>query len=217
MSASISLAGLSAVTETAFDQSIFGDRLECLAKTAQAGDDAAHGHLLRECIPFIKFVARRSGVPHDYVDDVVQETLIAIHRFRLSYDPTRPFGAWLRTIARRRAIDVMRSISRTSLREVHEPLAFENHSDPAHNPEEETAQVDRLAFATIAIASLPAKQRQAVEQITLKGRSLLDAAVATGLTPGALKVNLHRALNTLRARSRAANSNHHVGLLGSCA
>ena len=218
MSATNSLVGSPAVTETAFDQSIFGDRLEYLAKTAQAGDDAAHQHLLRECIPFIKLVARRSGIPQDYVDDVVQETLIAIHRFRRSYDPTRPFGAWLRTIARRRAIDVMRAIGRTSLREVHEPVAFENHSDPAHNPEEETDQVDRLAFARIAIASLPAKQRQAVEQITLKGRSLLDAAVATGLTPGALKVNLHRALNTLRARSAAAaNSNHHAQLLGSCA
>ena len=182
------------------------DDLGSLMAAAQAGDRAAYEHLLRECIPFIKMVVRRAGVPVDYVDDAVQETLIAIHRFRQTYDPGRPFGAWLRTIAQRRSIDLMRSVGRTSLREVHEPLAFENHSDSADSPEEKIEQSDRRSVASAAIADLPAKQRQAVELLALKGKSLMDAAAATGLTPGALKVNLHRALNTLRegALERAA-------------
>lgn len=191
------------VTEHAFDS--HSALLASLMAAAQAGDGAAYDHLLRECIPFIRMVVRRAGVPADFVDDAVQETLITIHRFRHTYDPKRPFGAWLRTLARHRAVDVMRSIGRTAFREVHEPLTLENHRDPADNPEEIIDLANRKTVAKNAIASLPAKQRQAVEQLVLKGTSLLDAAVATGLAPGALKVNLHRAMKTLRSRSGAGN------------
>ena len=72
---------------------------------AQAGDRSAYEALLRACTPFIKRVARHQGVHPDWIDDVVQETLLAIHGARRTYDPGRSFTAWLRTIAQRRAID----------------------------------------------------------------------------------------------------------------
>jgi RNA polymerase sigma factor (sigma-70 family) len=170
-----------------------------LMNAAQAGDRTAYENLLRTAIPFIKMVVRRQGVPPDFVDDVVQETLLTVHRYRQTYDSSRPFMAWLRTIAVRRAIDVMRSQGRTSLREIHAPLAFENHPDPTGNPESGAHQADRKNFIGTALAALPAKQRVAVELLALGEKSPADAAAATGLTPGALKVNLHRALKTLRA------------------
>ena len=46
---------------------------------AQAGDRAAYETLLRDCIPFIKRVARGQGVRPDFIDDVVQETLLTVH------------------------------------------------------------------------------------------------------------------------------------------
>ena len=177
-------------------------RLSAWICAAKAGNRAAYNNILRASIPFIEMVARKQGVPADFVDDVVQETLLTVHRIRETYDPSRPYIAWLRTIAQRRAIDVMRSQGRASMREVYAPLAVEQHPDPAANPEDEANQVDRKSFVSTAVAALPAKQREAVEQLALKGRSLADAAVATGLTPGALKVNLHRALKTLRAHVR---------------
>ena len=76
---------------------------------AQAGDRIAYETLLRDCIPFIKLVVRGQGVHHDTIDDVVQETLITVHRARQTYDPGRSFTAWLRAIAQRRAIDALRS------------------------------------------------------------------------------------------------------------
>jgi RNA polymerase sigma-70 factor (ECF subfamily) len=103
-------------------------------------------------------------------------------------------------IAQRRAIDLLRSHGRVSGREVHAPIAFENHADSAENIEDRIEQIDRENISGIAIASLPARQREAVEQLALSGRSIADAANATGLTPGALRVNLYRALATLRAR-----------------
>ena len=75
---------------------------------AQAGDRVAYEALLRDCVPLIKAVALRRGVTGDYVEDVVQDVLLTVHRARQTYDPNRSFTAWLRTIANRRAIDLLR-------------------------------------------------------------------------------------------------------------
>ena len=58
----------------------------------------------------------------DYVEDVVQDVLLTIHRARRTYNPNRSFTAWLRTIAERRAIDLLRRIGRQQAREVSSPL-----------------------------------------------------------------------------------------------
>ncbi len=178
-------------------------RLVAWMCAAQAGDRVAYDRLLRASIPHIRITARRKGVPDDLLDDVVQETMIAVHRARKTYDPDRPFTAWLRTIAQRRAIDLMRNKDRSALREVHEPYAFENHADPSANPEDAVDRAQRKQALGMFAASLPARQREAVQHLALDGKSLLDAAAATGQTPGALAVNLHRAAGSLRARFAA--------------
>jgi RNA polymerase sigma-70 factor (ECF subfamily) len=167
---------------------------------AQAGDRSAYEALLRDCIPFIKKVARRQGVPLDRVDDVVQETMLTVHRARQTYDPGRSFTAWLRTIAQRRAIDGLRRHGRTEVREIHAPLVYENYSDPGGNLGEGSDRMDATGVVGRAVASLPAGQREAVQQLAVRGLSLAEAATATGRTAGALKVNLHRAFKTLRAQ-----------------
>lgn len=183
----------------ASEKELVDRRLGGLMASAQAGDRSAYDTLLHDCVSLIRAVARGRGVPPEGVDDVVQETLLAIHRARHTYDPARSFNAWLRTIADRRAIDALRRQGRHRAREIHEPVAYENHAD--------TAQADAGAAGAelggrlrTAVAGLPEGQRQAVEELTLKDRSLAEAAAATGRSPGALKVNLHRALKTLRAR-----------------
>lgn len=165
---------------------------------AQAGDRIVYETLLRDCVPFIRTVARRQGVSSNHIDDVVQETLLTVHRARQTYDPNRSFSAWLRTIAQRRAIDGLRRQSHHGVREVHAPFAYENHPDPGRNPEE--AANRHAVRLDSAVSALPASQREAVQHLALQEQSLADAAVATGRTRGALKVNLHRALKTLRAQ-----------------
>ena len=96
---------------------------------AQAGDQAAYGALLRDCVGVIEKVARRQSVPADRIDDVVQETLLTVHRTRQTYDPTRSFTAWLRVLAERRAVDLRRKTGRHAVREEHAPLAYERHVD----------------------------------------------------------------------------------------
>ena len=167
---------------------------------AQAGDRAAYETLLRDCIPFIQRVARAQGVPSDLVDDVVQETLLTIHQARQTYDPSRSFTAWLRTIAQRRAIDGLRRRGRTRKREIHAPLAYQSHSDPSGDSEQATLQIGHAEVLNSAIGKLPTRQREAVEHLALQGQSLTQAATATGRSSGSLRVNWHRALKTLRTQ-----------------
>jgi RNA polymerase sigma factor (sigma-70 family) len=173
---------------------------------AQAGDRTLYETLLRDCTPFIKTVARRQGVPPNYIDDVVQETLLTVHRARRTYDPNRSFRAWLGTIARRRAIDGMRRQGRNGIWEMHAPLAYENHPDPGRDPEDAANRGDHLVGRlNAAVATLPAGQREALQHLAFQQQSLAEAAAVTGRTTGALKVNLHRALKALRARLGGEN------------
>ena len=165
---------------------------------AQAGDRAAYESLLRDCVPLIRAVAVRRGVAADYVEDVVQDVLLTVHRARQTYDPNRSFTAWLRTIAERRAIDLLRRIGRQRAREVHSPLDFEAFADEGVRP----ADTDPSAGRRVndALASLPERQREAVQILVLEEQSLSEAAVTTRRSKGALKVNLHRALKALRGK-----------------
>jgi RNA polymerase sigma-70 factor (ECF subfamily) len=177
-------------------------RRSALMAAAQAGDGVAYKALLRDCIPVIKSIARRRGVVADRIDDVVQDVLLTIHRARQTYDPSRSFTAWLSVIADRRAIDLLRRTRRQDVREVHAPLAFESHADQAADPAQELAHADATGTVARALASLPARQREAVQHLVLEERSLTDAAALTRRTKGSLKVNLHRALKALRGRMK---------------
>ena len=169
---------------------------------AQAGDRAAYETLLRDCIPFIKQVARGQGIRPDLIDDVVQETLLTVHRARQTYDPNRSFTAWLRTIAQRRAIDVLRRVGRTRTREVYAPLAYENHSDPSDATEETAFHIDHTEVLSSAVGKLSARQREAVEHLAFQSQSLAQAAMITGRSTGSLRVDWHRALKTLVRSTR---------------
>ena len=118
----------------------------------------------------------------------------------------RPFSAWLRTIAHRRAIDVMRRQGYRRARELQAPIAYENHPDPNDNPEQTLSRTDRAAQLARAVDTLPSGQRDAVKHLVLLEQSLDEAAAATKKKAGAMKVNLHRAVKTLRARMSGKDS-----------
>jgi len=167
---------------------------------AQAGDRAAYEALLRDCVGVIASVARRQGVAADRIDDVVQDTLLTVHRARQTYDPTRSFTAWIAVIAERRAVDILRKTSRHASREVHAPLAYERHADESVASMRTALGSEATRRLGEAVAGLPARQREAVQHLVLQERSLAETAAATGRSTGSLKVNLHRALRSLRAR-----------------
>jgi len=166
---------------------------------AQAGDRLAYERLLADSVPLIRAIARRQGVGEDGVDDVVQETLLTVHRVRHTFDPARSYDAWLGAIASRRAIDALRSRGRRDRRELHDDVVLEQYPD-RDDASAATTESQRAERLREAIAELPPGQREAVEQLGLQERSLDEAAELTGRRSGALKVNLHRALKNLRKR-----------------
>jgi RNA polymerase sigma-70 factor (ECF subfamily) len=79
-----------------------------------AGDGAAHAQLLRALAPILRgFYRRRMGGQDDDIEDLLQETLIAVHTRRASYDVSRPFTSWLFAVARYKMIDHFRRGGRT--------------------------------------------------------------------------------------------------------
>jgi RNA polymerase sigma factor (sigma-70 family) len=174
--------------------------LSALMAASQAGDARAYQALLRACVPIAASMARRQGVDSDRVDDVVQDVLLTIHRARATYDSARPFLPWLRAIAQRRAVDAMRATGRTRAREIADDDAYLNH--PGAEPQADSGLdlSDKARTLAAAIATLPAGQREAVERLALQEQSLEAASRDTGRSKGALKVNLHRAIQALRRR-----------------
>lgn len=172
--------------------------LAAAMRAAQEGDANAYRTLLRDCVPAVAAMARAQGVRGAAVDDVVQEALLTVHRARATYDPARPFLPWLRAITQRRAIDAIRRGARRP-QEVYDPYAFESQPDAGPSPSDGLESHCRGRRLAAAVAELPDGQRQAVEHLAFRELSLDEASALTGRSKGALKVNLHRALKSLRS------------------
>jgi RNA polymerase sigma factor (sigma-70 family) len=165
---------------------------------AQDGDRRAYERLLREIAPFVRTIARRRHGTADRAEEVVQDVLLTIHRIRHTYDPSRPFCHWAAMIAQRRSIDVLRRRTRRDSREISDPVAYETFADPAANRGLEVhAATEGLSEA---VASLPPQQREAIELLKLREMSLAEASARSGRSVAALKVNVHRAIKSLRKR-----------------
>lgn len=161
---------------------------------AQDGDKAAYQRLLEEITPYLRSLAtRRHRDPCD-IEDAVQDILLTVHSIRQTYDPTRPFGPWLVTIANRRFIDRLRRQGRRRDRETPLMPEHETFSEPQANLDE---RPDRRELEK-AIGELPPMQRRAIELLKLKEMSLKEASTASGMSIASLKVNVHRAVKSLR-------------------
>jgi RNA polymerase sigma-70 factor (ECF subfamily) len=164
-----------------------------LMLAALAGDAGAYHKLLAVLAPPIRaFVVRRLPNDRASVEDIVQETLLAIHRFRDRYDPAQPLAPWVYAIARYKLVDHCRRAKRggvaVSLDGVEEFLI-------QAEPEELAAGHDIAAL----IAKLPPNQSTAIRLVKLEDMSVRDAAAKSGMSESAIKVNIHRGIKKLAA------------------
>ena len=164
------------------------ETLARLMAQSQNGDKQAYRALLGECETWLKrYYARKIG-PH-VLDDLVQDTLISLHRKRASYDPSRAFLPWLAAIARYRWIDHLRKSYRTKEVELNEELAADP-SDPA-------------VAAKIGLEKLmgliPEKQALAIKLVKIEGLTIAEASQKTGQSESLVKVNIHRGMKRMAA------------------
>ena len=154
------------------------------------GDASAYRELLRALAPHLRaYFARRLGTAQ--AEDLVQETLIAIHTRRSSYDRTLPFTAWLHAVARYKLIDHLR---RAKLRRT---LPLEEAASVVADEAEESVSAKRDVERLLA--TLPEAKRKLVRQVKIEGLSVAEAAAQGGLSQSAVKVGVHRALKSLSA------------------
>ena len=166
-------------------------RLKALMLSALAGDAAAYRALLTALSPHLRaYYARRLGRSAD-AEDLVQETLIAIHARRATYDTAQPFTAWLHAIARYKLIDHYRRAK------VRRTLPLEEAD--AVFAEEEAEASDAARDVEKLLAALPESRRRLVRHVKIEGLSTAETAARTGMSESAVKVGVHRALKTLSA------------------
>lgn len=173
---------------------------ESLATQAKAGDRQAFEALVRlHKGPLYGFCRRYVGDADDAYD-VVQDAFAAAWTALGRYDPRRPFGAWLRTIALNKCRDFgrRRTVRRLFL------SAFEreeaHRSDPFGADVAGDGQRDRLERLDREIAALPPAYKEALLLTTLGDLSQQDAAATLGVSVKALEMRVYRAKRLLAAR-----------------
>lgn len=170
-------------------------RLRKQFMAALAGDAIAYRQFLTALSAHLRafFRKRMSQLPDD-VEDMVQESLLAIHNNRHTYRPEQPLTAWVHTIARYKLIDLLRARSRHEL--LNDPLEDDLEIFAKSDPEAAEARRDLVTI----LQSLPDRQRRALVMIKLEGASVAETALATGMSEASVKVGVHRSLKALSAK-----------------
>jgi RNA polymerase sigma-70 factor (ECF subfamily) len=164
-----------------------------------AGDAAAYHRFLGDLSAHLRSFLRRrlAGMP-DEVEDLVQETLLAVHNQRHTFDAAQPLTAWVHAIARYKLVDFLRRRSRRDV--LTEPLDDEH--DVLSSADADAAEA-RRDLARL-LEALPERQRMPIVYVKVQGLSVVEAARLTGMSESAVKVAVHRGLKALAAKIRDA-------------
>jgi RNA polymerase sigma-70 factor (ECF subfamily) len=172
--------------------------LKALMLRGLGGDAAAHAQLLSAMGRYLRgYFGRRLAAGSADVEDLVQETLLAIHAKRGTYDRDQPFTSWAYTIARYKLIDFLR---RQKSRKT-EPLEAADQIFAVEGADEGEARIDLADL----LSHLPRRQRAILEDVKLLGLSTEEAAVKSGMSGSGVKVSVHRSIKALAKRVRDEN------------
>lgn len=159
------------------------------------GDAQAWRQLLTEMGKHLRaYFSRRLFDGGADAEDLVQETLIAIHAKRATWDPKQSFSAWAYTVARYKLIDHLR---RGGRRHHHIPIEDAGALFADETAEEGAVRADLKRM----LAILPERQRRLIEDVKLTGCSVAEAAARHGYSETAAKVAIHRSMKALNAHA----------------
>lgn len=189
MSAVLAAIALEAMPEAAADQYAEDEiRWSGLMASAQAGNESDYRQLLGELSELVsRYLHSRLG-GYDFVEDCVQEVLVAVHEARHTYDCRRPFRPWLFAIVRYKSTDAIR---RAEVRGRYFGPEDGSVEQLTSGPDEELSS-GRL------LAQLPESLRRPLELTKIVGLSTMEAARRLDISETALKVRVHRAVKRLR-------------------
>ena len=168
------------------------DRLTAWWGAAQGGDAAAYRSFLDQLGKHLRgFFRRRLTSMPDLVEDLVQETLLAVHTQRHTWDPDRPLSAWIHAIARYKMID--------HFRRTRHDVALDDLGDLLGDGGFEDAVSARLDIDA-ALETLSPKQAATIRATKIEGLSVAEAAARAGISEADVKVSVHRGIKALTKR-----------------
>lgn len=176
------------------DTALIETRLRGLMIAALDGDAAAYRTLLAEISRHLRpyFTRRLTPAFAAHAEDLVQETLLAIHTRRMTYDRTRPFTAWLHAVAHHKFVDHVR---RQSIR-----LTVPLEDDAPIFAHDDSADALAKRDLNVVLGTIPARTGDLIRRTKIDGASIAEAAAAHGMTETAAKVSIHRGLKALATR-----------------
>ena len=167
------------------------DDWDALMRAANRGDRAAYARLLALVAPAIRGLVRARGAAlgPEGCEDVVQEVLLTIHLKRHTWDEGQPLRPWLWAVARHKVVDAFRARGRR----VDVPIEDLAEVLPAPDAPDGLAGRD----AERLLARLDPRSAAVVRAVALDEDSAAEAGARLGLSEGAVRVALHRALKSL--------------------
>ena len=163
-----------------------------LLTAAIAGEERAYAEFLRRVAALVRgYVVRRAVGGRPDPEDVVQETLLAIHLKRHTWQADRPVLPWVFAIARFKLIDGLRRRGQRI------EIDIDDIADTLAAPEPDTASAREIGKA---LDTLAPGQRSVVSAISVDGRSIAETATTLGMSESAVRVALHRGLAAIAKR-----------------
>ena len=160
-----------------------------LMRAALAGDDKAYAGFLHAVAGLVRaFARRRTGQGAIDPEDIVQETLLAVHVKRHTWKADAAVTPWLYAIARYKLIDAYRRRGRRIEVEIDEIADTFAAPEPDRVSEREIGK---------ALDMLAPGQRSVVAAISVEGRSIGETAAHLGMSETAVRVALHRGLTAI--------------------
>lgn len=163
-----------------------------LLRAAIAGEEKAYADFLRRTAVLVRGFARRKIVQGGVdPEDVVQDTLLAIHMKRHTWREDAPVLPWVFAIARFKLIDAFRRRGRRV------EVDIDDFSEVLAEPESDSVSERDVGRV---LESLSPAQRSVVSSISVEGNSIGDTAKKLGLSETAVRVSLHRGLAAIAKR-----------------
>jgi RNA polymerase sigma-70 factor (ECF subfamily) len=162
-------------------------------REALAGDEGAYARFLDRAGRLVRALARRKlgdGVGVE-PEDIVQETLLAIHAKRHTWRTSEPVLPWIYAIARYKVVDAYRRRGRRI------EVNIDDFADRLEAEQSERVSEREIARAFEGLAD---GQARVVRSISVEGRSIAETAKALGMKETAVRVALHRGLSAIAAR-----------------
>lgn len=161
---------------------------------AQNGNQENYQQLLQALGKAIEQYLRAHFGGIDFVEDCVQECLLAVHQGRHTYSPSRPFRPWLFTVVRNKTVDLLR---KRRPDQTHGEEWGEQHHSISEDQSEEIVQSEHI------FKGLAEPYREALVLTRILGYTAKEAADKVGVSLPAMKVRVFRAIAAVKKRMEA--------------